>query len=74
VTIAGNTTLTGLSYGSHKLTVYATDTAGNTGASETVYFRIEPFPTTLVAVAVMLAAVVGTSLLLYFRKAKMLRA
>jgi hypothetical protein len=33
VTILGNTTLTGLSDGSHVLTVYATDAAGNTGTS-----------------------------------------
>jgi hypothetical protein len=72
VTIAGNTTLAGLSYGSHRLTVYATDTAGNTGVSETVYFSIEPFPTTLVAVAVMSAASAGASLLLYFGKRKKL--
>jgi hypothetical protein len=69
-TIAGNTTLAGLSTGAHNLTVYVTDSAGNTGASETIYFSIEPFPTTLVATAavVSVAAVVGTGLLLYFRK------
>ena len=48
VTVAGNTTLIGLTSGAHNVTVYATDEAGNTGASETMYFSIdtpEPFPT-----------------------------
>jgi hypothetical protein len=40
VTHAKNTTLTGLSEGSHTLTLYATDTAGNTGQSETIRFTI----------------------------------
>jgi len=35
-----NETLKGLAEGSHSLVVYANDTAGNTGASETVYFTI----------------------------------
>jgi len=38
VTITGNTTLTDLSYGMHSVTVYANDTAGNMGSSETIYF------------------------------------
>jgi len=56
VTIAGNTTLTGLSVGAHNLTVYAWDAAGNVGASKTIHFYvadppsapiqpIEPIPT-----------------------------
>jgi hypothetical protein len=40
VTITGNTILTGLSYRSHNVIVYATDLAGNTGASERVYFTV----------------------------------
>jgi parallel beta-helix repeat protein len=40
VTITGDTDLTGLSDGSHSLIVYAEDTAGNTGTSETIYFSI----------------------------------
>jgi hypothetical protein len=56
VAILGNTTLNGLSNGAHNITVYATDAAGNTGASETITFIItketetpqppseEPFP------------------------------
>ena len=40
VTTTGNFTLTGISKGSHSIIVYANDTTGNTGASETVYFSI----------------------------------
>jgi hypothetical protein len=40
-TINGNTTLTGLSYGTHTIVVYATDTAGTTGASPSTSFNIE---------------------------------
>lgn len=39
-TITGNTTLTGLSDGSHSLMIYAKDIVGNLGASERVYFSI----------------------------------
>ena len=80
VAIDGNTTLTELSDGSHSLIVYATDTAGNTGASETVYFSIEvpppepktsePFPITWIAAATAIIAIVGAILLVYLRKTK----
>ena len=39
-----NTTLTGLSDGSHNLIVYANDTAGNTGVSVIVWFTVETVP------------------------------
>ena len=71
VTITGNITLTKLSYGSHNLTVYAKDTAGKTGTSETIYFSItqrEPFPATWIAAAIVIIAVVGVAFLVYFRK------
>jgi hypothetical protein len=74
VTVAGNTTLAGLSVGVHNVTVYAVDEAGNVGASETIYFNVElsePFPTALVATAsVTSAAVIGTGLLVCFKKRK----
>jgi hypothetical protein len=68
------TTLTGLSNGEHNLTVYATDLAGNTGASETVYFTVkvpDPFPTLPIAlaiIAVVVVSVVATGLLVYTKK------
>jgi len=75
VTVAGNTTLAGLSAGAHNVTVYAWDTAGNMGASPTVTFTVavpEPFPTALVATASGLSvAAVGLGLLMvYFKKRK----
>lgn len=74
-TINGNTTLNGLPYDSHNLTVYARDKTGNTGASKTITFLImeetkpEPFPTTLVVTSVI-TTVVGVGLLVYFKKCK----
>jgi len=45
VTITGNTTVTGLAHGSHRIVVYANDTQGNMGVSNTVYFVIVTTPT-----------------------------
>lgn len=72
VTVAGNTTLTGLAYGAHNLTVYAVDAAGNIGASETVTFTVsEPFPVTAVAVAsTAVAAVICVGLVVYLTKTR----
>jgi len=44
VTIAGNTTLTGLSDGIHSVTVYANGAAGNMGCSDIVYFTVQTAP------------------------------
>lgn len=44
VIVNGNTTLTDLSEGSHSVTVYANDTAGNVGKSDTVYFAVDTKP------------------------------
>jgi hypothetical protein len=73
VTITGNTTLTELSAGLHNVTIYAKDSFGNTGTSETVTFSVEvpePFPTKLVAVILVSVAIVGAGLLVYFVKFK----
>jgi len=40
VTISGNTTLCGLSEGSHRAAVCAKDVVGNTGGSQVVYFTV----------------------------------
>jgi hypothetical protein len=42
VTITGNITLTELSEGGHNIIVFANDTTGLVGASETVYFTVSP--------------------------------
>jgi hypothetical protein len=73
ITISGNTTLTDLTVGEHKITIYAVDEAGNIGASETITFTIakpEPFPTTLVAASVIVVSVAGIALFVYFKKRK----
>ena len=68
VTIAGNVTLAVLSEGSHSLVVYATDTFGNTGASETIYFSIQPSPILWIAAVIAITVIAGAALLIYFRK------
>lgn len=75
VTISGNTVIPSLSSGSHSLTVYAKDAAGNIGTSEVIYFTIaqqsEPFPATLIAaVVVSIAVIIGTACIVYFRSRK----
>jgi hypothetical protein len=79
VTVSNNMTLAGLFDGTHCLTIYANDTLGNTGVSETINFTIavpepepEPFPTMPVAVAASGAslAIIGVGLLIYFKKRK----
>lgn len=73
-TIAGNSTLTDLSNGVHIITVYAWDTQGNVGASETIMFTVAKpasFPTTLVpTVSVASVAVIAVGVLVYFKKRK----
>jgi parallel beta-helix repeat protein len=72
VTITGNSTITGIPNGSHNLIVYANDTFGNMGTSETLTFTIavpESFPTLLVAAGLGVAVlVVGLGLFFYFKK------
>jgi hypothetical protein len=71
VTIAGNTTLADLSAGTHNVTVYAWDTAGNVEASKTITFTVTPFPTAPAAAAsVASIAAVTAGLLVYFKKRK----
>jgi hypothetical protein len=82
VAVAGNTTLSGLSSGTHTIVVQAEDLAGSVGSSSPVTFTVEtqgpgqpggsqpaPFPTTLVAVAIIASAIiVSFGLLAYFVK------
>jgi N-acetylneuraminic acid mutarotase len=74
ITMIGNSTTANMTNGLHSITVYANDTFGNMGASETISFTVaepESFPTTLVAVAsVASVALIGVILLIYFRKRK----
>ncbi|MGA3290415.1 MAG: NosD domain-containing protein [Candidatus Bathyarchaeia archaeon] len=74
ITVTGNCTVTDISNGLHRITVYANNTFGNMGAS-TITFTVaksEPFPTAIV-VAVTGASVVvlvSAGLLVYFKKHK----
>jgi len=68
VGILRNVSLSGLSEGSHNLTVYARDEVGNT-ASKTVYFSVEePFTTTLIAGAAIVLTLLNLGLLAYYLK------
>ena len=71
MTIGGNTTLRGLAGGNHNVTVYVTDEAGNTGASETITFTIaehQPITTTLLIGSVIVVTVIGLGLLVCLKK------
>jgi hypothetical protein len=66
-----NTMLAGLTEGSHTLTIHATDTAGNTGVSQTITFTIVKLePLILIAALLIGVAIVGVGLLVYFKKCK----
>ena len=76
ITIVGNTTLSGLTNGSHTLTIYANDTNGNTAASKTVTFVIakpEPFSTVTVVTFSAVVTVVVISIFVYFKKHKQMK-
>ncbi|MFW6116970.1 MAG: Ig-like domain-containing protein, partial [Thermoproteota archaeon] len=70
VTVTGNTTLPELSSGTHHLTVYANDTAGNMGSSETIRFTVDKSVSPVVwAVVAMGIVVVGVGVWwVYHRK------
>jgi N-acetylneuraminic acid mutarotase len=77
VTITGNVTIANVTNGLHSITVYANDTFGNMGVSETMHFSVEvpevpePFPTLLlVAASGASIALVGMGLVVYFKKRK----
>jgi nickel transport system substrate-binding protein len=76
VTITGDITLTDLSLGSHNIIVYANDTAGLMGSSDTIYFTIEEAPppemdwTLIVAVVIIICIVVGAVAVYLTRRRK----
>jgi hypothetical protein len=79
MSLSGNTTLTGLSNGTHTITVYVFTTEREQANSQTVHFTVnietqlqpEPFPTALVTiVSVASLSVLGIGLLIYFKKRK----
>jgi len=75
IALQKDTILTGLSEGTHHLTVYAEDVFGNVGSSQYITFTIaspessETFPTVpLAAVSVVLIVVMAVGLLVYYRR------
>jgi hypothetical protein len=61
------------SYGSHSIVVYANDTVGNVGSSETSAFTVAKpasFPTLPVDIVLITAIALVTGLLVYFKKHK----
>ena len=78
VTITGDVTLSDLAYGEHRITVYAQDTDGKTGKSETIYFTIAEgaetpqsdfSPITLIVAVIAVAVIIGV-ILFFFLKAE----
>jgi N-acetylneuraminic acid mutarotase len=68
IDISGSTSISGLSPGSHALTIYAVDMAGNSGASETISFSVSNQLSPFVPLIAIVAIVACASLLLYLRK------
>jgi hypothetical protein len=68
VSITGNVTLPVLSEGPHKLTFHAEDTVGNVGSSETIYFNVQLFPTTLVIAATAIVVIVSAGGYLFMKR------
>jgi len=73
VTVNGNTTLTALAKGKHKIIVFALDTVGNAAASEEIHFSIEaqpqsePFPTGWIIAAIIIVIALIALTVYYFR-------
>jgi hypothetical protein len=73
VTINGNAVLRDLSNGVHNVTVYAEDSYGNIGVSETISFTVGLFPLIVVALLIAVAVIVVVavaSVILYKRRKK----
>jgi len=69
IAINGNLTLTGLSAGSHNLTVYGQDPAGLLGTSQTITFTISaPFPTELAIAGITFAVAACACFQLYMKR------
>lgn len=76
-TIDGNTTMGGISNGTHHVIVYVKDLAGNTGSSNIVYFGVNvagETPLSLLfqwpVLVILVGVVVAVGLFVYFRKSR----
>jgi len=77
-TIAGNSSIVGLQNGNHNVTVYAQDSYGNKGMSETVFFNVDApqFPLILIIIASVVTvglAATAIGMLFNFKKHKHLK-
>ena len=72
VTIKGNAVLRDLSDGVHNVTVYAEDSNGNVGVSETISFTVGLFPLMVVVALIATAAIVAVAVIavILFRRRK----
>jgi parallel beta-helix repeat protein len=75
VTLTGNTTLTGLSPGTHSVTVYGNATQGVAEVSETVFFTLSatesvPTATTAAVAAASVGTAAAAAYLVYWKKRK----
>lgn len=81
VTLTGNTTLTSLGSGVHNIRIYAKDEFQNTGASETITFKImeeattqsheeseTPTATLIAAASASSATLIGLGILIHFKR------
>ena len=64
-----------MTFGMHKLTIFAIDTLGNLASSKTTHFTIaepepEPTPTIMVIAVIASVVVISLGLLVYFKKRK----
>jgi len=73
VTITEDITLSDLAYGEHSITLYAEDTDGKTGKSETIYFTIaegaeppQPDSSSIVLIVAVIAAAFIIGVILFF--------
>jgi N-acetylneuraminic acid mutarotase len=69
VKINGNLTLPALSNGPHRITLYATDTVGNSG-QKTVSFNIAPFPIVVVVAVLAIVTIILASGYLVVKRRK----
>ena len=70
--VVGEPVLGNLTDGEHSVVFYATDEAGNVGASKTIYFTVDtpkPFPTNLVLASVAVIVIVGLGIFTYSKYA-----
>ena len=74
VTITGNTTLTNMTNGEHTIVIYANDTFGDIGYSQTIDFNVAlaalPFVLIVSVYGTIIALATVTGLLVYFKKHK----